>query len=254
MRHPGCVHGQAHRQRYSDGFRGFTLELCELHRQVSLEAFAAAVHVPLGTLKDWLRGGRRDTEAPAAHATTASTDPVTSGRVETVIAEWRSWEGGFTAFSNHLSLNLRIPFGRTLIASILEQHGERAPRQRSGRSPDEKALRKAFETFFPGAQWEGDGSPIVVQLGDQRFRFNLELMVDAHSDAVVGASSRDEEDSQAVVEAFDDGVRTTDAPSLCTLVDHRSSNLTPEVELGIAPSTRMLATKGRAQNKAHVEG
>ena len=254
MRHPGCVHGQTCRQRYSDGFRGFILELCELHRQVSLEAFAAAVHVPLGTLKDWLRGGRQDTEAPAAHATTASTDPVTTGRVETVIAEWRSWEGGFTAFCDHLSLNLRIPFGRTLIASILEQHGERAPRRRPGRSPDEKALRKAFETFFPGAQWEGDGSPIVVQLGDQRFRFNLELMVDAQSDAVVGASTRDEEDSQAVVEAFDDGVHTTGTPPLCSLFDNRPSNHTPDVHERLDPSMIMRATKGRPQNKAHVEG
>ena len=258
MRHPGCVHTKAQRQRYSDAFRTFILELGERSRQVALEALAPAVHVPLGTLKDWLRGGRSDTDAPATNTntttTTASADPITTGRVETVIAEWRSWEGSFAAFCDHLSLNLRIPFGRTLIASILEQHGERLPRRRPGRSPDEKALRQAFETFFPGAQWEGDGSPIVVQLGDQRFRFNLELMVDAHSDAVVGASTRDEEDSQAVVEAFDDGLRTTGAPPLGTLVDHRSSNLTPDVEQGIAPSTRMLATKGRPQNKAHVEG
>lgn len=254
MQHPGCVHGGARRQRYSDAFRCFVLELCELQRQTPLEAFAAAVHVPPGTLKDWLRGGRTDTDAPAARATTASTNPVTSGRVEAIITEWRRWEGDFCAFCDHVSFNLRIPFGRSLIVSILEQHGERTPRRRSGRSPDEKALREAFETFFPGAQWVGDGTPIDVQIGEQRFGFNLELMVDAHSDAAVGASTRDEEDSQAVVEAFDDGVRTTGAPPLCTLVDHRSSNLTPDVEQGIAPSSRMLATKGRAQNKAHVEG
>jgi hypothetical protein len=254
MQHPGCVHSKAQRQRYSDAFRCFVLELCELQRQTPLDAFAVAVHVPPGTLKDWLRGGRQDVDQPAPSATTASTDQVTSGRVEAVIAEWRSWEGDFGAFCEHLSLNLRIPFGHTLIASILEQHGERTPRRRSGRSPDEKALRKAFETFFPGAQWVGDGSPIVVQIGEQRFRFNLELMVDAHSDAAVGASTRDEEDSQAVVEAFDDGVRTTGAPSLCTLLDNRSSNLTPEVHEGLDPSMVMHATKGRPQNKAHVEG
>ena len=254
MRHPGCVHSKARRQRYSDAFRCFVLELCELQRQTPLDAFAAAVHVPPGTLKDWLRGGRQDVDPPHPSATIASADPVTSGRVETVIAEWRSWEGDFGAFCEHLSLDLRIPFGRTLIASILEQHGERTPRRRSGRSPDEKALRRAFETFFPGAQWVGDGSPIVVQIGEQRFRFNLELMVDAHSDAVVGASTRDEEDSQAVVGAFDDSIRTTGTPSLCTLLDNRSSNHTPEVHEGLDPSMVMHATKGRPQNKAHVEG
>jgi hypothetical protein len=79
-------------------------------------------------------------------------------------------------------------------------------------------------------------------------------MVDAHSDAAVGVSTRDEEDSQAVLEAFDDGVRTTGAPPLGVLLDHRSCNQTPEVDQGLGSAMRMDATKGRAQNKAHVEG
>jgi hypothetical protein len=167
--------------------------------------------------------------------------------------DW-SWEGNLSAFCKHVSFDLRIPYGRTLISSILEQHGEHTPERRPGRSPDEKALRRAFETFFPGAQWEGDGTPIEVQLGEQRFRFNLELMVDAHSSANVGVSFRDEEDSAAVVEAFDDGVQTTGAPPLCTLLDWRPSNHTAEVDEGLGDAMRMHATKGRPQNKAHVEG
>jgi hypothetical protein len=70
----------------------------------------------------------------------------------------------------------------------------------------------------------------------------------------VGVSTRDEEDSAAVVEAFDDGVQTTGAPPLCTLLDWRPSNHTAEVDRGIGDSMRMHATKGRPQNKAHVEG
>ncbi len=256
MQHPGCVYTRGRRQRYSDSFRRFLLELCEQHRKVQLDAFATAVHLPLGTLKDWLRGGRQGTDAPATSTDPVRTepDPATATRIETILAEWRRWEGSFSAFCDHVSLNLRIAYGRTLIGSILEQHGERVPRRRTGRSPDEKALRKAFQTFFPGAQWVGDGTPIDVQIGGQRFGFNLELMVDAHSDAVVGASTRDEEDSKAVVEAFDDGVRTTGAPPLGVLLDHRSSNQTPEVDEGLGSAMRMDATKGRAQNKAHVEG
>jgi len=100
----------------------------------------------------------------------------------------------------------------------------------------------------------GDGTPIDVQLGEQSFGFNLELMVDAHSDAAVGVSTRDEEDSKAVVEAFDDGVRTTGAPPLGVLLDHRPSNQTAEVSERLDPAIRMDATKGRPQNKAHVEG
>ncbi len=256
MQHPGCVYGRGQRQRYSDSFRRFLLELCEQHREIPLEAFATAVRVPRGTLKDWLRGGRQGTDAPSTPNDPIRTDPdpATTTRIETILAAWRCWEGSFCAFCDHVSFNLRIAYGRTLIGSILEQRGERVPRRRAGRSPDEKALRGAFETFFPGAQWVGDGTAIDVHIGEQRFGFNLELMVDAHSDAAVGVSTRDEEDSKAVVEAFDDGVRTAGAPPLAVLLDNRSSNLTPEVDQGLGSAVRMAATKGRAQNKAHVEG
>jgi hypothetical protein len=254
MQHPGCVHQRGQRQRYSDAFRCLVLELCEENQPLSLPDLARAVQVPEGTLKDWLRGGRADTDGPARQDAAARTDPVTTGRVETIIEQWRGWRGSFTAFCDHISFNLRIPFGRTLIASVLEHSGERTPKRRQGRSPDEKALRGAFETFFPGAQWQGDGTPIAVQIDEQRFGFNLELMVDAYSDAFVGVSFRDQEDSAAVIEAFDDGVNTTGAPPLCTLLDNRPSNHTPEVEHAVQPSLCMHATKGRAQNKAHVEG
>ena len=254
MRRPGCARYGGRRRCYSEAFRHFILELAERNPQVPVQTFAAAVQVPLGTLKDWLSGGHQGTEAPSSKSTAASTDPITTGRIETLVVEYRRWQGTFSAFCDHVGENLRIPFGRTIIATILEQHGERCPSRRSGRSPDEKALRGAFETFFPGAQWQGDGSPVVVQIGDQRFRFNIELIVDAHSDAVVGASVRDEEDAQAVTDAFDDGVQATGQPPLATLLDNRPSNHTDQVEQGLAPSMTMYATKARPQNKAHVEG
>ena len=254
--HPGCVCKRAERMRYGDSFRHFVLELCERERQIPLEDLATGTRVPLGTLKDWLRGGRSAVDSPAeADSTFARKEDSTSSRVETLLTEWRHWEGSFTAFCHHVSYDLRIPYGRTLIALILEKHGERTPQRRSGRSPDEKALRGSFETFFPGAQWEGDGaSPIAVEIDEQRFDFNLELMVDAYSDASVGVSIRDEEDSRAVTEAFEDGVQTTGAPPLAVLVDNRPSNHTESVDHALGSTLRMRATKGRGQNKAHVEG
>jgi hypothetical protein len=250
--HPGAIDGGAARRSYSDAFRCFVLELCVKHRELELAAVAEAVCVPLGTLKDWLCGGRAQTTASSSQA--VETSATTTARIETLLAAWQRWDGGFIAFCRHVQYDLRIPYGRTLIASILEQHGVRIPRRRPGRSPDEKALRKAFETFFPGAQWEGDGSPIDVTINGQRFTFNLELMVDADTDASVGASTRNEEDSEAVVEAFDDGVQTTSAPPLCVLVDNRPSNHTDQVAEHLGATMRMPATIGRPQNKAHVEG
>jgi len=146
--------------------------------------------------------------------------------------------------------------GRQLIAHILEAHGVRLPRKRTGRSPDELALRGAFETFFPGAQWVGDGMAVRVAVGGEYFTFNLQLDVDAHSSAWVGLSVRDTEDSAAVVESFEGGVATTGSAPLAQLLDNKPCNHTPEVDAVLTPAgtLRIRATPERPQNKAHVEG
>jgi len=192
--------------------------------------------------------------APPTPSSSNGSSSVVSLYIETIVTQWRSWEGSFTDFCDHLQRHHRIPFGRSFISNVLEELGERTPDRRSGRSPDERALRGAFETFFPGAQWVGDGTPVEIHFGEQSYTFNLELMVDAHSDAFVGISVRDEEDSQAVTDAFDDGVATTGEPPLATLLDNRTSNHSAEVDDALGDTIRIRATKGRAQNKAHCEG
>ena len=266
MNHPGCVSRRGtERQRYSDDFRDFLLGMWEKEKvNMDLATFTRATEVPLGTFKDWVRLARPcNAEEPGAENQTNTfvNEPgaqeetsAKAAQLETILAEWKHWHGDFIAFCDHLKKHLRIPHGRTLIANILEQLGERHPQRRQGRSPDEKALRGAFETFFPGAQWTGDGSPITVTLDGQQFTFNLELMVDTDSAALVGASLRDEEDSAAVTTAFADGVQTTGASPLSLLLDLRSCNHTAEVNQTLNDTLNIPATKGRAQNKAHVEG
>jgi hypothetical protein len=70
-------------------------------------------------------------------------------------------------------------------------------------------LRDAFLTFFPDAQWVGDGSNVAIVVCGVRFEFNLELVIDAYSGAFVGVSLRDEEDSTAVIDAWLDAKQTT---------------------------------------------
>jgi hypothetical protein len=174
--------------------------------------------------------------------------------MQTVLDAWSRWEGTFLAFCTHVRGALHVPFGRELVARILETHGQRHRARRTGRSPDETALRGAFRTFFPGAQWVGDGMQVPVVVDEQRFTFNLELNVDAHSGAFVGVSVRREEDAAAVVEALADGVQTTGAAPLALLLDNRPSNHTSEVDLALGDVLRIRATPERPQNKAHVEG
>jgi len=262
MSHPGCVHRGEARQLYSDGFRGFVLDLRAEHQAVGVEAFAEAMGLPLGTLKDWLQRPTSPTDAtgpePGAPAPVRPDDAerpdAERPQMQAVLDAWPRWEGGFLGFCEHVQGELRVPFGRDLVARILEVHGLRRPARRSGRRPDEVALRGAFRTFFPGAQWVGDGMHVPVVVDDRRFAFNLELDVDAYTGAFTGVSVRREEDAAAVVEAFNDGVLTTGAAPLALLLDNRPSNHTPDVDLALGDTLRIRATPERPQNKAHVEG
>jgi len=255
MSHPGCVRLERQRMRYHDCWRAFVVALCGQHAELPLADLADALCMPLGTLQDWLR--TPDIEAPQPAHVEADHEVEHDSKLaqfETVLDAWRGWRGDFTAFCTHVRRELRIDFGKTMIASILFAHGERTPARRTGRSRDEHALRGAFETFFAGAQWVADGKSVEVVIDGEVLRVNLELVVDAATDAAVGIDVRDEEDGAALVAAFQDAVTTTNEPPLALLVDNRPSNHVPEVDAALGSTMRIDATPNRPQNKAHVEG
>jgi hypothetical protein len=259
--HPGCVDRGPGRQRYSDGFRRHVVELRARFADVDVDAFARGTLVPLGTLKDWLSAASapepargRDEEASTSGDAAATSGGGDARAIQLVLAAWSRWDGSFGDFCDHAQRDLRVPFGRSLLARILEVHRVRTPARRPGRAPDERATRGAFRTFFPGAQWIGDGMQVPIVVDGRRFTFNVELDVDAHTGGFVGASVRDEEDASAVVEAFEDGVRTTGAPPLALLLDNRPSNHAPAVDAALGDTLRIRATLERPQNKGHVEG
>ena len=259
--HPGCLKSGEPRNSYSKGFRRFIMELYYEHADLDPSVFADAVLVPLGTMNFWLHGARSlEAEAKTSeppNEVSAPEDPkreVRSLRLETLQKEWLCWEGSFGDFCNHAQNHLHIPWGRTLIGNVLEQLGVRHRKRRPGRSPDEKALCGTFESFFAGAQWQGDGSPIKVDINEKTFTFNLELMIDSHTDAFCGVSVREAEDSAAVVEAFQNGVQTTKAAPQALLLDSRPSNHTEEVKKVTDHTIILQGTLGRAQSRPHVEG
>lgn len=266
MQHPGCVHVSSQRSRYAECFRCFVLELRQRYTEPSLRDFAEALCIPLGTLEDWLRPGRLEvtTELPSEVASDqrpATTEQpelheadVESLQIQTVLSAWSTWHRDFGSFCEHVRSEHRVPFGKTFIAKLLSDHGERSPRRRPGRSRDEEALRGAFETFFPGAQWVGDGKQLEVVVDGEVFHPNLELVVDACSGAAVGIDVRDAEDGPAVVAAFEHGITTTGEPPLALLLDNKPSNHTDEVDAALGETMRLRSTPGRPQNKAHVEG
>jgi len=260
MTHPGCVHGYGERQRYGDSFRRFVLELRAQHAGVPLDDFASYAEVPLGTLKSWLSMtlAEPSSEVPTDRGDDCppSRGPsITAAHVATVLTAYEHWHGGFRDFCDHVQRELGVPWGRDTIAQVLELHGVRLARRRPGRSPDELALRGAFQTFFPGAQWVADGMSVPMAIGGgQTVVLNFELQCDTYSGAFVGISIRDTEDSAAVVESFQDGIATTGAAPLAELLDNKPSNHTEEVDAALGDTLRLRATIERPQNKAHVEG
>jgi hypothetical protein len=252
MDHPGAVTPGEARHRYSDGFRHRVVELALAHPDLDPAQLAEAVGVPAATLKDWLASPERP--APAPPATPVDAADATHPQIASVLEAWSRWDGGFAPFCTFVRGALAIPFGTTLIRRILAIHAGRRPRRRPGRSPDEAALRDALVAFFPGAQWFADGSSIAITVHGRRYRFNWELDVDGATGALVGASVGDEEDAQAVVAAFEDGVATTGQAPLALTTDNRAPNHTPEVDAALGDTVHLRTTPARPQNNSPVEG
>jgi len=288
--HPGAAERRTTKAHYTAEFRDFVVGLCTKHATLDVETIADELMLPVTTVRGWLRATAagieqtRDsvsvdrstpTSANGGDTTASTNDGQTptpmdetgplalslagssaSGlHVQTVLVQWSGWCGdNFTSFCEHLQQHHGVPFGRTTLTSILEMAGERLPNKRRGRSPDERALRESFASFFPGAVWVGDGCELTIEYGGWLHRFNLELIVDTDSSAAVGLDVRDHEDAEAVIAAFEDCVDTTGAPPLALLLDNKPSNHAPAVIEATEGTLVIPATINRPQNKGHVEG
>lgn len=253
LTHPGAAQRTSTKSHYDDGYRDFVVQLCMQHSELDVAELADALLVPVTTLRDWLRAARTESE-PAPPRLASTVGSVSDLHAQTVLAQWPSWRGTFSAFCEHVKRHHGVPLGRTAIASLLELTGRRKPNRRPGRSPDEIATRDSFESFFPNAVWVGDGYEFVVELDGERFDFNLELMIDAHSAAAVGLDVREHEDSAAVIASFEDAVHTTSSAPLAVLLDNKAPNHTQAVHEALEGTLVIPATKARPQNKGHVEG
>ena len=261
LEHPGCVVKKQQRRSYSDELRRFLVALHEEYREhLSFEEFALVVQIPEKTLRPWLRLREDASPAPADGADRDDEqsdddvhDRIRATTFERLAAAWDTWTGSFEAFFRYARSELGVTAGKDHVRNVLEALRVR-PVHRRGPAPDQTALRQSFETFFPGAQWVGDGTELTFTLNGEPFTCHLELFVDAGSAALTGAAVRDQEDAAAVIDAFRDGAATAGFPPIAALLDNRPSNHTDDVHAALDPTLPIRATRGRAQNKAHVEG
>jgi transposase InsO family protein len=256
MEHPGAVVIRGRRRHYSDGFRTLALRMLTEHPDLERREVAEALGVPPATLDDWAADRARALEPEPESPQTPSSDEdrVTESRIAAILDLWRRWDGGFSAFAEAVRRDLEIDWGPTRIGTVLSVYGDRRRVARPGRGPDEKALRSAFQTFFPGAQWTEDGTQLAMTVNGERFVFNLELVVDTATAALVGAHVSEQENADAVAAAFEDAVTTAGAPPLALGTDNATENDAPEVQAALGETLHIHATLGRPQNDAHVEG
>ena len=250
--HPGAVERSEKRTTYSDAFRRFVLEFRspgQAGADLTVEQFAEATGVPLGTIKDWLKAAPLENpeDEPETSRGVGSTDPQTA----TILEAYDRWDGTHSGFCKHLRDHHRIDASDTHIAHVLEAAGLRAPNRRARGRETETV---GFTELFPGAQWTGDGTSWVVEIDGQSFVFNLEAIVDVASNGIVGTEATPVENQQAVLEAFHEGESTTDERPVGLSLDNRPSNHTAAVEEAIEPTTLVATTPGRPTSKAPVEG
>jgi len=270
LKHPGAVADRGRRHRYTEPFRRLVLGLLApggLAAGLTLEQTAQAVGVPLGSVKDWLRRPRvgdedEDEIEDQSAVDTGDDQPAAENQddreltshpdIATILAEHHQWTGDFTSFCDHLRVQLRLAYGRTFVASVLQAAGLRYPARRKQPPPPWSA--ETFRRLFPGAQWLGDGTTLAIVLDGRRFVFCAEAVADVDSNALVGIEVTDVENEQALLAAFDAGLTTTGEHPLALTLDSKPCNHTQGVHDAVQPTTVIHATPGRGQAKAPLEG
>jgi hypothetical protein len=286
MENPGCVNRGVRRHSYGPSFRHFVLGLTASGgpaENLTVEQLADATGVPLGTLKKWLRMPNAPTkehvppkkaepdieqgqspdeqyeepveETGGEQAEESSTPPsisISDPQIKTIVHEWPSWKGDFSAFCEHLKQNHRITVSRTFVCRLLDALGLRKNKKRGRNDPPWS--KGAFKKIFPGAQWMSDGKTVAIRLQGVWYHFNWEATVDVDSNAVVGIDVREVENADALIASHEHGVATTGQSPIAETVDNKPSNLCPKVKQELDPTIVLEATPGRGQAKAPIEG
>ena len=256
LMHPGCVYLVDQRRKYSEEFRRFVVGLLaagEPAADMSMAELSETTSVPMGTLKEWLATTVDTPLSGSADVNDAwPLTIISSTNLQLVVRLWRVWKGSFQAFCTMLRTEHRLPYGATYVGDFLEALGERKRRRRMPVEPPWSS--NTFRTFFPGAQWIGDGTDIGVHWGGEFFVFNLEAIIDAASNAMVGIAVSDTENEEVLRRAYMSALETTGAAAAGITLDNKLSNHSPEAKAGMPGAVVLQSTLGRGQSKAPIEG
>jgi len=252
LEHPGAMVRHRGRTHYSSGLR--RLILAKQDRWTgTLEAFAAAVRVPLDTLRDWLQRDREATLGePVAQAPAVAVPRDASELTRQVAEFWQVWEGPTRAFIGQAAG--RFGLSTAQVARLLRVLGCIAPRRR-------KPPRYRGEThpLSPGTMLVTDGKQLDVALTGSRRRTHRtwQGIVDQTTGCDTAVVITAEECAAGAARALDRSLELLASVVPQGLL-HDNKPCYDDAELRRQAeqcgTTMIPATPGRGENKAILEG
>jgi len=255
--HPGAVLPSASGKRteYAPAFRRFLLEQHDVWpAERTLERFAAAVEVPLDTLRDWIEADRKGLTPPASEPPAPRLPQNASDIVVRIAEMFKAWQGSTRPFLGMASRVLHLLPGQVLRVLVLTCM-IRPPRPRP--VPGAPRFRGEPTQLSPGAMLVTDGKTIDVELtgSGRHVPRNLQLMADQTTSCVTGVAVHPDECAAGVLEAYR---RSLDfmggrAPE-AILHDGKPPYADRHLCEAIAPVLMIQATPASPENKAVAEG
>jgi len=262
MDNPGAVYKRTARYVYSDEFRAFVLDVISpdgLGESLTATQAAQATGVPVHTINSWRTNGRRRVqkvtrEAPAAPLALDDSTPLFSPEVERLIKLYEAWKGNFSGFCASLPGH-NIHLSAEKVAQVLDLADVRPRPRRKRVQVDAETLRGGLERFFANAQLCEDGKNVAITLGDRKYVFTWQVMVDVATNAVVGFDVRPAEDGQGFLNALEQATQAAAEPPLSTMRDRRKCNVSKAVEDALQDQDieSILTPKKRPQTNGPAE-
>jgi len=259
---PGSAYLKKDRRVYSDDFKAFVLDLMapgDMAHGMTAAQVARGLNIPVHTLNSWRGTGRRKLikaaqKKPAPPSTLDDSTPVFSPEVQRLIKLFETWKGTFSGFCDALPGH-GIHLSAEKVAQILDIADVRPRPRRKRVEVDAEMLRGKLERFFANAQLCEDGKNVSITLGDKKYTFAWQVMVDVATNAVVGFDVRTAESGEGFLNALDQATETAKEPPLATMRDRRKCNVSQDVEDALEKQgiESILTPKKRPQTNGPAE-
>lgn len=241
---------------YSVAFRRFILEQHDAWpANRTLEDFAAAVEVPLDTVRDWISADRAGLTPELPTPRQIPPIPVEANDLTRQIANaFGDWTGSTRDFIRQTTQTISVLPGQ--ISRVLLLLGLIRPyRPRS--LPGAPRYRDETNAVSPGTMLVSDGHEITIEMvgSGRREKRMWQPMVDQASECIAGSVVGVEETADGAAAAYADalaflGGRAPDG----LLLDGRTCYDAPHLIDAVAPTKIIRSTPARPQNNAVCEG